>query len=75
LNAVGCRRPPKRVGENWVAILIFREQTQIGTAERETDLLKCYELWVKTRSERAAEKLREAGINPTEPPSGKKQDS
>jgi hypothetical protein len=43
-----------------------REQTQIGMAERETDLLRCYELWVKTRSERAAEKLREAGIIPAE---------
>lgn len=50
-----------------------RDQTRIGTAERETDLLKCYELWVRTRSERAAEKLREAGIIPAEPPSGKKQ--
>lgn len=43
-----------------------RDQTRVGTAERETDLLRCYELWVKTRSERAAEKLREAGIIPTE---------
>jgi hypothetical protein len=39
-----------------------REQTLVGSPEKETDLLRCYELWVKTGSERAAEKLRAAGM-------------
>jgi hypothetical protein len=41
-----------------------RDQTRVGPTECETDLLRCYELWVKTGSERAAEKLRAAGIIP-----------
>ena len=35
-------------------------------AKNELDLMRLYEIWLKTKSERAAKALQEAGINPVE---------
>lgn len=42
-------------------------------AKNERDLLRVYEIWLKTKSERAAKALQEAGISPVDP-TGSRQD-
>ena len=49
---------------------VFLEVSHQTTPRRETDLVKMYELWLRTKSERAARALHEAGILPTD--TGKK---
>ena len=45
----------------------FDAEVSANTTPRtEKDLLRLYELWVRTRSERAAKALQEAGILPNE---------
>lgn len=43
---------------------VLAEVSDQTTPKREVDLLRQYELWVRTRSERAAKALQEAGILP-----------
>ena len=45
---------------------VFAEVSEKTTPRTEKDLLRLYELWVRTRSERAAKALQEAGILPNE---------
>ncbi|MGK5084480.1 hypothetical protein WDW37_14390 [Bdellovibrionota bacterium FG-1] len=45
---------------------VFAEVSAKTTPRTEIDLLRMYELWVRTRSERAARALQEAGILPNE---------
>jgi hypothetical protein len=45
---------------------VLAEVSDKTTPRSETDLLRMYELWVRTRSERAARALQEAGILPNE---------
>lgn len=45
---------------------VLAEVSDRTSVPREQDLLRQYELWVRTRSERAARKLQEAGILPND---------
>lgn len=45
---------------------VLAEVSDQTTSKSEKDLLRMYELWVRTRSERAAKALQEAGILPNE---------
>jgi len=45
---------------------VFAEVSEKTTPRTEKDLLRLYELWVRTRSERAAKALQEAGILPND---------
>jgi hypothetical protein len=45
---------------------VLAEVSDKTTPKTEKDLLRMYELWVRTRSERAAKALQEAGILPNE---------
>lgn len=45
---------------------VLAEVSDRTTQKSEKDLLRMYELWVRTRSERAAKALQEAGILPNE---------
>jgi hypothetical protein len=45
---------------------VLAEVSDRTTTTNEKDLLRQYELWIRTRSERAAKKLQEAGILPNE---------
>jgi hypothetical protein len=47
-------------------IEVLAEVSDKTTPRTEKDLLRLYELWVRTRSERAAKALQEAGILPNE---------
>jgi hypothetical protein len=45
---------------------VLAEVSDKTTPKTEKDLLRLYELWVRTRSERAAKALQEAGILPND---------
>jgi hypothetical protein len=45
---------------------VFADVSEKTSPRTEKDLLRLYELWVRTRSERAAKALQEAGILPNE---------
>ncbi len=45
---------------------VFADVSEKTTPRTEKDLLRLYELWVRTRSERAAKALQEAGILPND---------
>jgi hypothetical protein len=45
---------------------VFADVSEKTTPRTERDLLRLYELWVRTRSERAAKALQEAGILPND---------
>jgi hypothetical protein len=45
---------------------VLAEVSDVTTPKTEKDLLRMYDLWVRTRSERAAKALQEAGILPNE---------
>jgi hypothetical protein len=45
---------------------VFAKVSEKTTPRTEKDLLRMYELWVRTRSERAAKALQEAGILPND---------
>jgi hypothetical protein len=45
---------------------VFADVSEKTTPRTEKDLLRLYELWVRTRSERAAKALQQAGILPNE---------
>lgn len=45
---------------------VFADVSEKTTPRSEKDLLRLYELWVRTRSERAARALQEAGILPND---------
>jgi hypothetical protein len=45
---------------------VLAEVSDKTTPKSETDLLRMYELWVRTKSERAAKALQEAGILPND---------
>jgi hypothetical protein len=45
---------------------VLNEISALTTQKTEQDLLRLYEVWVRTRSERAAKALQEAGIIPNE---------
>ncbi len=45
---------------------VLAEISDKTTQKSEKDILRFYELWVRTRSERAAKALQEAGIIPNE---------
>jgi hypothetical protein len=45
---------------------VFAEVSEKTSPRTEKDLLRLYELWVRTRSERAAKALQEAGILPND---------
>ncbi len=47
-------------------IEVFAEVSEKTSPRTEKDLLRLYELWVRTRSERAAKALQEAGILPND---------
>lgn len=55
------------LGERFGTFVDVLGEVSTQTAPRsETDLLRLYELWVRTKSERAAKALQEAGILPNE---------
>jgi cytochrome c551/c552 len=45
---------------------VYAEVSEKTSPRTEKDLLRLYELWVRTRSERAAKALAEAGILPND---------
>ncbi len=45
---------------------VLNEVAQQATVSGEQDIFRLYELWVRTGSRRAAEKLRELGVQPSE---------
>jgi len=50
-----------------LGVLRIRWQASFKTTVRtEKDILRLYELWIRTRSERAAKALQEAGVIPAE---------
>ncbi len=52
---------------------VFAEVSETTSPKTEQDLLRLYELWTKTKSERAAKALQAAGIFPTEAGARKKE--
>ena len=51
---------------------VLAEVSDKTTSKSEKDLLRMYDLWIRTKSERAAKALQEAGIIPNEQLTGKK---
>ncbi|MND03270.1 hypothetical protein D3C83_230140 [compost metagenome] len=51
---------------------ILSEVSEKASVRKDTDLLRLYELWVKTGSRRAAELLASEGIQPVSPHAGRK---
>lgn len=57
----------RELAEKFAAFVeVLSEVSDRTTRRTERDLLRLYELWVKTKSERAAKALQEAGILPNE---------
>jgi len=57
----------KELSEKFGAFVdVFAEVSDKTTQKTEVDLLRMYELWIRTRSERAAKALHEAGILPND---------
>ncbi len=61
------RRLYKELADKFSSFVeVLAEVSEKTTPKSEQDILRIYELWVRTRSERAARKLQEAGIVPND---------